>query len=85
MSFFSKKPIRRLFFVFVYIVSAIWLIKDFAWFNLLFSLIMVFGGYIAIIKSKILKDKYANAIDDYKFDLFSISLTVVLLAEIIFQ
>ncbi len=85
MTFFSKKPIRRLFFVFVYIIFAVWLIIDsFAWLNVLVSIVALFGGYIALVKSKIIKDKNANAIDDYKFDLFSILSIVVLLIDIIF-
>lgn len=86
MTFFKKKPRRRLLFVFTYVIFAVWIIiNDFAWLNILFSILMVFGGYIAVVKSKIITDKYANAIDDYKFDLSSIFLTVFLLIDVIFQ
>lgn len=82
MTFFSKNPKRRLLFIFAYIAFAVRLIlNDFAWLNMLFSILMIFGGYIALVKSKIIKDKYANAIDDYKFDISSICLIVFLLAD----
>ena len=85
MTFFSKKPIRRPRCVVVYVSFAVWLIIDsFAWLNVLVSIVALFGGYIALVKSKIIKDKNANAIDDYKFDLFSILSIVVLIIEIIF-
>lgn len=84
MRFFEKKPRRRLLFVFAYVIFAIRLVvDDFAVLNVLFSILMLFGGYIAIVKSKIIKDKNANTIDDYKFDLSSVLLIVFLFIKIL--
>ena len=86
MTFFSKEPKRRLFFAFTYVIFATWIIIDeFAWLNVVFSIPMVFCAYIAVVKSKIIKDKNANAIDDYKFDLYSIALTVFLIIHMMFR
>lgn len=84
MKFFSKEPRRRLFFAFVYVIWAVWfIINDFAWLNILVSILMVFGGYIAVVKSKIIKDKKVDAIDDYRFDTSSIFIIVCLLVDMI--
>ncbi len=85
MSFFEKKPIARLFFVLTYIVFAIWILfRDFAWLNILLSLVMLFGAYIAIAKSKIIKDKFVGGINDCLFDLYSIVLTIYLFIDMAF-
>lgn len=75
------------YFLFLYMLPiAIWLVvNDFAWLNILFSILMVFGGYIAVVKSKIVIDKYADAIDDHKFDLSGIFITVGLLIDIVIK
>ena len=68
MSFFSKKPILRLFFVFVYACFAVWiLIRDFAWLNILVSAFALLGSYVALAKSKLIKDKFSKNINDYSF------------------
>ena len=83
MMFFSKKPIRRLFFAFIYVIVAVWVvIDDFAWLNVICSILLVFYGYIAIVKSKIITNKYANVIDDYQFDLHSVFLIVLILMHV---
>ena len=79
-------PVRRLIFVFTYVIFSAWIIFDsFAWLNVLLSIPVVFCGYIAVVKSKIIQDKYANAINDYTFDLFSVLLIVVFLIDVILQ
>lgn len=86
MAFFEKKPIRRLLFVITYIVFAIWITVDsFAWGNIICSILILFGAYIALVKSKIITDKYVNAIDDYKFDISSILLTIYFFTEIVIK
>jgi len=86
MIFFQKKPKRRLFFAFAYVILAVWyIINDFALLNILVSILMVFGGYIAVVKSKIINDKNANVINDYGFDLSSICLITVFLIDFIFR
>ena len=80
MSFFSKKPIRRLLFVPIYVVFAICILaEDIAFLNILCSIFILFVGYIAIVKSGILKDENAQKIDDWRFDFFSIAVAVFLL------
>lgn len=85
MSFFSKKPILRLFFVFVYACFAVWiLIRDFAWLNILVSAFALLGSYVALAKSKLIKDKFSKNINDYSFDLYSIFLTIYFLVDLFF-
>ena len=43
---------------------------------------MLFGGYISLVKSNIIRDKNADKIDNFKFDTYNILLTVVLLIDI---
>ena len=84
MSFFAKKTIRRLFFVLVYVAFSLWIVmRDFAWLNIVLSMISLFGGYVAIVKSKIIKDKNADGINGFSFDLFSLLLTGWLLVDVL--
>lgn len=81
--FFRKKPIRRLIFVFIYILCAIWFLnRNFLGVNIVVSLIMLLGGYISLVKSNIIRDKNADKINNFKFDTFNILLTIVLLIDI---
>ncbi len=83
MSFFEKKPSRRLIFVIVYILCAIWFLnRNFLGVNIIVSLIMLLGGYISLVKSNIIRDKNADKINNFKFDTFNILLTIVLLIDI---
>ena len=85
MQIFSRYPALRLLFVFTYIAFAVYiLIDNFAWLNGIFSLLMLFGSYISLVKSKIIRDKNANKISDFMFDLLSILITIFLIINIIF-
>ena len=82
MSYFSKKPIRRLFFVLVYIIFSLYIViqNNFNWLIIVCLIPIIFCGYIAIVKSKIIKDEIVNKIfDDYSFDIYSIIVTMCLL------
>ena len=84
MSFFASKPRRRLFFVLVYVAFSLWIVlRNFAWLNILPSMISLFGGYVALVKSKIIKDKNADGIHDFSFDLFSLLLAGWLLVDVL--
>ena len=83
MSFFEKKPSRRLIFVVLYILCTIWFLnRDFQGVNIIVSIVMLLGGYISLVKSNIIRDKNADKINDFKFDAFNILLTVVLLIDV---
>lgn len=86
MAFFEKKPIRRLLFVITYIVFAVWItVECFALGNIICSIFVLFGAYIALVKSKVLKNKHLNRIDNYNFDISSILLTIFLFIEIVIK
>lgn len=83
MSFFEKNPSRRLIFIIIHILCAIWFLnRNFQGVNIIVTLIMLFGGYISLVKSNIIRDKNADKIDNFKFDIYNILLTVVLLIDI---
>jgi hypothetical protein len=86
MIWFDRHPITRLIFVFVYLVAAIWiLIRSFAWLNIIFSLLMLFGCYISLIKSGTIRDIKANRINNLSFDIVSILITLFLLVDVLFN
>lgn len=79
MCFFNKYPIMRLIFVVIYLIAAVWFVfRDFAWLNIIFGLLMLFGCYISIIKSGLKKDVRADGIDDFSFDFLSLVLFIYL-------
>jgi hypothetical protein len=83
MSFFNKNPVIRLIFVVTYLATAVWIvIKDFAWLNIFFALLMLFGCYVALVKSGVIKDTKANSINNFHFDILSIAITGFLLIDI---
>lgn len=59
---------------------SVWIvIDDFAWFNIFFALLMLFGCYITLVKSGVLIDKNADGVNNLNFDILSIMITAYLL------
>ena len=86
MAFLNKHPIFRVVFFAAYLATAVWIVvKDFAVLNILFSLLMLFGCYVSLVKSGIIKDKNADSIHDLYFDVLSIMITVFLLIDILLK
>ena len=44
---------------------------------------MLFGCYIALVKSEVIKNKNADGVDNLKFDIMSIIITAYLLIDIL--
>lgn len=85
MTFFKNKPILRIIFIPIYILSVKYILcNGLNIGNIFASIILLFGCYITIVKTKIIKDKNADTINDYKFDIFNSLLTIVLLINILF-
>lgn len=75
----------RLVFIVIYLIAAIWIvIRDFAWLNTIFGLLMLFGCYISIVKSGLIKDVNADSINDFSFDFLSIAITLCFFIDILF-
>jgi hypothetical protein len=86
MNFLNKNPIIRLTFLITYLATAVWIIiKDFAWLNILVALLMLFGCYIALVKSGVIKDTNADSINNFYFDFLSIVIAAILLIDIILK
>ncbi len=79
MNFLNKNPLARLTFFITYLVISVWIVfDDFAWLNILFTLPVLLCCYITLVKSGVLKDKKADSIDNYGFDVVSIIATIVI-------
>lgn len=82
MKWFENNPKRRLLFFVTYLLSALWLlfenIEPIA-LKVLSIAIALFGAYIALVKSDILKDKFAKNIKNPQFDFLSIFIIIALL------
>ncbi|HBR30767.1 MAG TPA: hypothetical protein DD733_01660 [Clostridiales bacterium] len=86
MIFLNKNPVVRLTFIITYLVTAVWIvIKDFAWLNIFFALLILFGCYIALVKSGVIEDKKAKSINNLHFDILSIAITVFLIIDILLK
>ena len=84
MYIFNKYPFTRLIFFITYLLIAIkTIIKNFAWFNIVISLLMLFGCYISLVKSGVIKDKNADGISSHSYDFISITITVYSLIYIL--
>lgn len=84
MSFFEKKPLRRLLFVLVYILCFIWFLnKNFFGVNIIVFFVMLLGIYISLVKSTVIRDKNADRISNFRFDTLTVLLSVILLIDII--
>lgn len=83
MSFLNKHPVVRVTFFVTYLATAVWIVvKEFAWLNIFFSLLMLFGCYVALVKSGVIKDKKTDSINELHFDVLSIVTTVFLVVDI---
>lgn len=76
----------RVIFFATYLATAVWIVvKDFAVLNIFFSLFMLFGCYVALVKSGVIKDKKADSINNLHFDVLSIVTTAILLIDIMLK
>jgi len=86
MRFFNKYPITRLIFFLIYLVAAVWfVVRDFAWLNIIIVPIMLFACYISIIKSGLKKDVKADGINNFSFDFLSLVIMIYLSIDIVFK
>ncbi len=89
MHFFNKYPKCRLAFVLIYVCWGfiVTITTYISIINTIINAIIVacdlFGAYIAVVKSGIIKDKNADSISNLIFDLISLTAAVELIRTII--
>ena len=89
MHFFNKYPKCRLAFVLIYVCWGyiVTVTTYISTINTIINAIIVacdlFGAYIAVVKSVIIKDKNADSISNLNFDLISLAAAVDLIRTII--
>lgn len=85
MWFFEKYPrIRLVFILDSILLPFVSVVKGSSWnATLLVFLMFLFYGYIVLVKSEILKNARADAINDLQFDSLSILILAYVLIEIV--
>lgn len=84
MVIFKNKPKFRFIFVISYICLSIWIIiKDFAPYNFLATLPLLFMVYVSLVKSKIISKPRVEKISDFAFDVFSIIISLYLVVDVL--
>lgn len=85
MNFLNKKPKARLFFLIVYVYAAIWILFEncHPLLYITVSSLMLFGGYISLVKANVISDKNAINIKNFSFDFISLVLTFLLIIDLL--
>ena len=76
MKFFNNHPKCRMVFAVVYILYFAKYMTPLSIGNAVIAICGLFGAYISIVKSGIIKDKYAESISNFNFDLISVGLSI---------
>ena len=78
MHFFNKHPKWRIVFALIYVLSSVKCVMPISVVTVIIALCWLFGAYIAIVKSGLIKDKNADSISDFSFDFISLEVTAAL-------
>ena len=86
VQFFERKPIRRLAFIVGYVSFAILGVLSYpiGW-SIIIAIIMLFGAYIAVVKSGLRFVSKVCAIRNLRFDIISIAITAYSVSKLLFM
>lgn len=83
MKFLDNHPKCRLVFAAVYILYFAIYVTPISVGNAVIAVFGLFGAYLSVVKSGVIRDKNADSISNFNFDLNSLAASVVLIFEIL--